>query len=357
MSQTFTDNLDFAAIAAEILDQQKSVYNSLSILKDLPEIDVGSTPFETIHTSGNLKLNYYAPAENTPKGPAILIVYALVNRPYILDLQPDRSLIKSITERGCPVYLIDWGSPSRADRYTDLDDYICHYLDQCVDQVLSHSGTDKVNLLGVCQGGTFSLCYAALFPEKVQTLIPLVTPVDFHSDNCLSLLAQQLDAQNLVDVYGNLPGQMLTEAFKTLMPMRLGLQKQLDLPKQLSTEEKALNFLRMEHWIHDSPDLCGKAFMEFMQWFFEENRLINGTLQIDNQTVELKNIKQPILNIFAQADHLVPPAAASALADLTSSKDYQEECLPGGHIGVFVGKQAQQKLPDLIVAWLNKKAS
>lgn len=347
---------NFSSIATEILAQQQAVLNSLKVLAELESIEVGTTPFSVIYQEGTLSLNYYAP--ETISAPPVMIVYALVNRPYILDLQPDRSLIASLLSRGTPVYLLDWGTPSRADRYTDLEDYICYFLDKAVDAVISHSQQHKVNLLGVCQGGTFSLCYTALFPDKVQTLLPLVTPVDFHSaDNCLAQLARCMNAKELTDTYGNLPGYILTHAFKTLMPMRLGLQKQLDLPKLLANREKALNFLRMERWINDSPDLCGQAFIEFMQWFFEENRLIEGGLQLGNRTVDLTAITQPVLNIYAQGDHLVPPASASALKDITSSLDYQEAPLPGGHIGVFVGRQAQQHLPDLIVDWLKEKHS
>lgn len=349
--------VNFAAIATEIIEQQAAVYKSLQTLESLPKIEVGTSTNNVIYQRDQLRIRYY-PAADGASGPPVLIVYALVNRPYILDLQPDRSLIKGITAAGSPVYLIDWGDPVRADRYRDLEDYLCDWLDDCVDQVINHSQQEKVNLLGVCQGGTFSLCYTALFPEKVNTLIPLVTPVDFHSsDNCLSQLVRCLDAAKLIDIYGNLPGHILTQAFKSLMPMRLGLQKMLDLPKQLASTEKALNYLRMEQWINDSPDLCGQAFLEFVQFFFEGNQLITGGLHIGEQEIDLKAITQPILNIYATLDHLVPPSSAAALKGLTCSSDYQENALPGGHIGVFVGKQAQQHLPGLIVDWLQEHSA
>jgi len=308
-----------------------------------------------IHRQDKLTLNYYPPARPSLHTP-LLIVYALVNRPYILDLQPDRSLIAALGARGIPVYLIDWGYPDQADRYLDLDDYLNDYLDGCVDQVRRHAGSPQVNLLGVCQGGVFSLCYSCLQPAKVKNLITLVTPVDFHTDdNLLAALARQIDAQLVLDTYGNFPGPMMTRAYNSLMPMRLGLHKHLNLPQHLDEPQRAGNYLRMERWINDGPDLAGAAFKEFVQQFFCANALVNGGLQIGGLPVDLSRLPQPLLNLFASKDHLVPPSASKALAQLTGSQDYSEKEYPGGHIGVFVGRQAQTVLPDDIADWLRQR--
>ncbi len=347
-----------AEIAAELIELNGKMLKGLETLSNIDSVEVGASPYLDIYQEDKLQLRYY-PADPQPRvSTPVLIVYALVNRPYILDLQPDRSLIQALSSRGIPVYLIDWGYPDQADRFVDLDDYINGYLHNCVEAVLKHSHQKRLNLLGVCQGGTFSLCYSALYPDKVANLVTMVTPVDFHtSDNTLSHLARCIDIDLALDSYGNFPGQLLTQAYNALMPMRLGLQKQLGLPLQLENRTGALNFLRMERWIQDSPDLAGQAFKEFMTAFFQHNRLVTGGLQIGDQDVDLNNIQQPILNLFAAKDHLVPPAASRALENLTASKDYQEQQFPGGHIGIFVGKHSQQALPDLLFDWLSARDS
>ncbi|MCW8885784.1 MAG: class III poly(R)-hydroxyalkanoic acid synthase subunit PhaC [Motiliproteus sp.] len=344
-----------AEIAKELLELNGKMLKSLETLSHIEHVDVGSTPSEQVYQEDKLVLRYYPPqGEHIQKQP-LLIVYALVNRPYILDLQPDRSLIRSLTEQGIPVYLIDWGYPDRADRYLDLDDYINGYIDNCVNQVLDHSGQSQLNLMGVCQGGTFSLCYTAINPEKVRSLITVVTPVDFHTaDNVLAHLAKGIDAELILSSYGNFPGQMLAQAYNALMPARLGLQKQLGLPMQLEYHTSALNFLRMEKWINDSPDLAGQAFLEFLEAFFIDNRFINGALTIGSEPVDLGNIEQPVLNLYASKDHLVPPAASQALRTQTNSKNYTEHAFNGGHIGIFVGRQSHEKLPTLVAEWLTK---
>ncbi len=112
-------------------------------------------------------------------GTPLLIVYALVNRPSMMDLQEDRSLIRGLLAQGLDVYLIDWGYPDGADRFTTLADYIERFIPRCVEEILRLHRIEKLNLLGVCQGGVMSLCHAALHPERVRNLITMVTPVDF----------------------------------------------------------------------------------------------------------------------------------------------------------------------------------
>ncbi|MEH6650974.1 MAG: class III poly(R)-hydroxyalkanoic acid synthase subunit PhaC [Motiliproteus sp.] len=345
-------------LAEELTDLNSRLVDSLQTLSQLPPVDVGTASHQCIYREDKLRLNFY-PATSNQAGTAqrpLLIVYALINRPYILDLQPDRSLIRALNQRGIPVYLIDWGYPDSADCYLDLDDYINGYIGNCVEAACQHSDYDALNLLGVCQGGAFSLCYSALQPARVNNLITLVTPVDFHTpDNLLSHLSRKLDVEQALGNNGNLPGKFLVQAFNSLMPMRLGLQKSLNLPQQLKSSEQAMNFLRMEQWINDSPDLAGEACREFIDKFYHSNRFIEGQLEIGDQAVELKNYQGPLLNIFAARDHLVPPAASKALAAITGSQDYTEQEFSGGHIGVFVGRHAQQQLPDLIRDWLGAR--
>ena len=356
-------------IARELQTFNEKLVSSYDTLKTLGEIQVGQTAKEEIYCEDKLKLFHYL-AESHPQQSGsdnarhnthpqnktpLLICYALVNRPYMVDLDPQRSFVKRLLELGIDVYLIDWGYPDAADRYLDLDDYINHYLDHCVDQVRQHSQHEQINLLGICQGGTFSLCYTASQPHKIKNLITMVTPVDFHTpDNMLSHLARQIDVDLAVDTYGNIPGAMLNDAYNALMPMRLGIQKNLNMPEQLLDKGKALNFLRMEKWIYDSPDQAGEAFREFISSFFKQNSLMNDSTCIGNTPVHLADIHQPILNIFGRFDHLVPPSASQALASKTSSCDYTESEINAGHIGVFVSSTSQQQVAPQIAHWLNK---
>lgn len=300
----------------------------------------------------------YRPLAEDAGLPPLVICYALVNRPYMMDLQPDRSLIRGLLARGLDVYLIDWGYPDAGDCELALDDYINRYLGACIDHARGARGARgvaAVNLLGVCQGGTMSLCHTALHPARVRNLVTMVTPVDFQTaDNLLSKWVRKVDVDRMVEVLGNIPGALLNATFLSLMPLKLTIQKYAGIADIANDPEALANFLRMERWIHDSPDQAGRAFAEFIRWFFQENRLMRGGLAIGGQAVDPRRISCPLLNIYATGDHLVPPSASRALADLTGSRDYSEFEFEGGHIGVYVSRRAQELLPRTIAEWLGR---
>jgi polyhydroxyalkanoate synthase len=210
-----------------------------------------------------------------------------------------------------------------------------------------------VNLLGVCQGGTLSICHAALNPSNVRNLITMVTPVDFHTpENLLSKWVRKLDVDRMVEVLGNVPGELLNAAFIALMPLKLTARKYAGLADIADDRSALENFLRMERWIHDSPDQAGAAFREFIRSFYRENRLLRGGLEIGGRAVDPRRITCPVLNIYARQDHLVPPSASRPLSGLTGSADYTPFEFDGGHIGIYVSRSAQELLPDTIAQWL-----
>ncbi len=318
--------------------------------------EAGTSSRQIVWQAEKVTLHRYEPLAKPAGLAPVLICYALVNRPYMLDLQPDRSLIRRLLERGLDVYLLDWGYPDRADHLLELDDYISRFLHGAVQHVLDQHGIASLNLLGVCQGGAFSLCYSALHPARVRNLITMVTPVDFQTpENLLSKWMRGIDVDALVDATGNVPGELLNAAYLSLMPFRLTQQKYVGLLDMLDQPQQLETFMRMERWIFDSPDQAGTAFRQFAKWCFQENRLIRGTLVLGGRAVDLRQIVQPVLNIFARQDHLVPPSASIPLARYIGSQDYSPLELDVGHIGMYVSGKAQQQLPEAIFLWLKAR--
>jgi len=292
----------------------------------------------------------------------ILIVYALVNRPYMVDLQEDRSLVRNLLKLGMDVYLIDWGYPSRADRWLTLDDYINGYIDNCVDVVRERHGGNPINILSICHGGTLSLCYTALHPTKVKNLITMVTPVDFHVNEGFANLwagcdagTQGMNIDALVDAFGNIPGEFMNLGFLMMKPFQLGVGKYIDMIDILDSDEKLHNFLRMEEWIFDSPDQAGEAYRQFMKDFYQGNKLIKGEVKIGGKPVDLSKIRIPVLNVYAEEDHLVPPPSSIALQQYIGSSDYTLRSFPVGHIGMYVSGKVQRDLPPTIAQWLKDR--
>ena len=204
------------------------------------EVAIATTEKDEIWRSDKIVLYRYRPIVERKLKHPLLIVFSLVGNYRIVDLQEDRSLVRNLLRSGISVYVIDWGHPSRADRFLGMDDYINDYLAGAVDAVRQQEGDERVNVLGICEGGTFSLCYAALDPEAVQNLILIITPIDFHAEDPEKRLGHGFinmwtrnikpeDVDRLLAAHGNLPGELMGSIFASMTPMRTLLKYNLDL--------------------------------------------------------------------------------------------------------------------------------
>jgi polyhydroxyalkanoate synthase len=340
----------------ELSDVSINLIKGSEILTGLDGIDVGTAPKELVYQEDKLELYHYTQEGEVTCSVPVLIVYALVNRQYMLDLQPDRSMVRNLLQHGMDVYIIDWGYPTKADMYLTLDDYINGYLNTCVDLVRKRSGKHKINLMGICQGGTFCAIYSALYPEKVKNLVTLVAPFDFSTnDGLLFRWSKDMNVDAVVDAYRIIPGDFLNAGYLMLMPFTLNIRKYVDMLDLIEDKDKILNFLRMEKWIFDSPGQAGECLRQFIKDCYQENKLVKGELKVGDKMVNLGNITMPLLNIYASADHLVPPSATKPLNDLVGSTDKSLYEFKGGHIGVFVGSKSQKELAPAISQWLHER--
>jgi polyhydroxyalkanoate synthase len=346
-----------ATLAEEALKMQQKLGAGFKTLRDVEDVGYGATDKEAVYSDGRLTLyRFKGEGKPTTKTP-LLIVYALVNRPYMVDLQSDKSLVRNLLALGEDIYLIDWGYPDGSDRYLTLEDYIERFIGGCVEFLKQRHGVPKIDVLGICQGGAFSLCYASLHPRNVRNLVTMVTPVDFHTpDNMLSNWTRNLDVDLFVDALGNVPADLMNYCYLTLKPFRLNVQKYVGLTDLLDDKAAMEDFLRMENWIFDSPDQAGEAFRQFIKQFYQGNGFIEGGIEIGGREVDLANVTMPILNIYAEQDHLVPPDASRALGRVAGTRDYTELSFKGGHIGIYVSGRAQREVPSAIHAWLRARS-
>ncbi len=339
----------------EFITSQEKLMNSVHTMIEVKDDEFNQTPREVVYTDDKLKLYHYKKQTSYSSKIPTLIVYALVNTPAMMDINQEKSFIKKLLEDGMDLYLIEWGFPTKDDKYLTLDDYIKGYIDGCVDYILESTDSKKLNILGVCQGGSFSLMYTSLHNEKVKNLITMVTPVDFSSDDGLLFKwGKYLNADSMVDAYGVIPGDFMNTGFLTLKPLTLMVNKYIDLVDDLDDTESMSNFMTMERWIFTSPAQAGEAFRQFINDCYHENKLIKGTMKIGEQTVDLKNITVPILNLYAERDHQVPNAASEPLEKYVSSKDVTTKKFPTGHIGMFVSGRSQKEVAPFISDWVKK---
>ena len=354
-----------ARLAREIAANTEKVFKATQLIANTrdEEVKVGTTPKHLVMRRDKVELfRYETLAQQTVSTP-VLVAYGLVGRYTMADLQPDRSLVRSLLNKGLDLWLIDWGQPGRNERWLTIDDYVDDYIDAAIDRIRKETGHDRVTLLGICEGGVFTVCYAALHPEKVKNLVITITPIDFHADindkaahhGFINLWTRSLDPADidkLVETYGVLPGEFMSSVFSMMTPMRSLTKYNFDLIDVVDDEDKFMNFLRMEKWLADRPHHPGEAAKQWLKELYQDNRLIDGTFELSGRRVDLKSITAPVLNVFALDDHIIPPDCSRALGGKIGSSDYTEIPLPGGHVGLFVSSKSQGKLSQNIADWL-----
>ena len=320
------------------------------------DTDIATSPYEIVYEDDRMKLKHYVSSGEAKFKTPLLIVYALINRETMLDLQDGRSVVQNFLKEGVDLYMTDWGYPTRKDRYLTIDDHVNGYLDGVVDFIRKRHNVPKINLMGVCMGGTFSVMYAALHPQKINTLITTVTPTNFDTDKgLLHIWAKEIDADQIVETYGNMPGDLLNIAFLLLNPARLVIDKYLGFLEKVDDKVFVENFIRMEKWIFDSPDVPGETFKECVKDLYQKNLLIQNKKELGGRRVDLKKITMPLLNIYGRYDHLVPPEACDLLTKKVGSKDVEDMCIDTGHIGIYVSSKCQRELVPKIAQWLKAR--
>ncbi len=340
--------------------------NSFLVETKQTDVEIATTPFETVLQIDKVRVLHYQPlTQKKANIPPVLICYGLFGRQTMIDLQEDRSLVRNLLNEGIDVYVVDWGNPTRADQYLTFDDYIDLYLGSCVEHVVEVNGGKPITLFGICEGGTFAAALAALRPELFTGLALAITPIDFHGEQdefwrgegFLNSWIGNLDKDDvdlLIDTYGMLPGAMTGAVFSSLTPIASMTKYNVGLAAMNGNEPAMLNFLRMEKWIADRPDHPGEAGRQWLNELYRENRLANGVFKVLGETVDLSKIQCPVLNIYAEQDHIIPVSCSKALGKFVEPKLYEEIGFPGGHVGVFVSRKAQGVVAGGITNWLKR---
>ncbi len=299
---------------------------------------------------GMLVREFHGPSGNRPN--PVLIVYSHVNLPYITDLTSQHSLVCRLIESGHKVFLIEWSEVNSEARTRDLSVYLHDYLDKSIDFILGKYGVEKLDLIGICQGGTFCLCYASIHPEKIRSLVTMVTPVDFQAgESIIWKWARKIDFPQLEKIPVNIPGSMITLFFQSLRPFDEVMRSIQVIQNPESLKNLNLTAL-IDQWVFECPDQPGMAFAQFMHQFYQKNKLVRGEFKIGEHLINLGNIDCPVLNLYATSDHLVPPESASVLKRYIHRKRYSEMTYDGGHIGLMVGTKAHQTILPQMAEWL-----
>ncbi len=361
-------------ITATVDAQQRTLEATMEYFERVPklaeqvervaDIEVGTTPSEVVYSENKLELLHYTPEmagidPETAQDVPILIVYALINKPYILDLQADRSVVRRLLEAGFEVYLIDWGEPSRLDASLTLEDYVCRYTDNCVDVVRERSGQESINLLGYCMGGTMGVMYASLFPQKVRNLGLMAAGLCFDdTGGVLELWGEKpyYDPQNVTDSFGNVPADFLDVGFALMDPVSNYVGKYLRLYDNVEDDAFVENFARMERWLGEGIDVAGATYEQFIEDIYQDNKLAHNEFYLGDDHVDLNEIEMPIIQIVGHYDHLIPPESSTAFNDLVASEDVTTFDAKTGHIGLSVSSSSHEELWPSVADWFAERS-
>jgi polyhydroxyalkanoate synthase subunit PhaC len=319
--------------------------------------DLGSTRKETIFTDGTLKLQHYYPQADELYRVPVLIVYSLVNQPYILDLAPGQSLIEFLLRQGFDVYMIEWGRPRSEHTHLRMEDYVLDRIPRCVAKVVEDSGEPEVSIIGYCIGGLLAVMYAALHPDgPLKNLVCLAAPID--SDGLESLkkwMESHFDEQLLIDTHGNVPPDLVQNTLRMLRPFGK-VAGQMNLLNNLDKEDFVTSNLRFAKWESDNVPFPAAAFKQLVNDFLRGNKLIRNEWELDGKRIDLGRIRVPLLHLLAEYDHITPYAAAKALVPLVGSADRGEIVLKGGHVGLVAGRSAVKQMWPALVKWLGERS-
>lgn len=314
---------------------------------------VAQTPADEVYTEGKLRLLRYRPAVEQPAPVPLLIVPSLINRYYLLDLVPGRSLVEYLVGRGLDVFLIDWGTPGPEDRSTTFDQYITGALRRATQRVRAISGQDRISMLGYSMGGTFTAIFATLYGRYVANLVQLAAPIDFHDDGIMSQWTRKdrFNVDLVVDTLGAMPAALMQASFRMLKPT-YQIAQQIALADQFGDTEAAQDFLALQFWLDDNIPFLGEAYRTYIKECYQENHLVQGKLVVGGRRVDLSQIEAPLLTVVATRDMICPPQSSKVLNELISSPDRAILELPSGHTSIVAGHDAATQLWPQLADWL-----
>ena len=273
----------------------------IEFVGDPEKIEVGLTPRSVVYTEGSKNLYLYK-GKNEKNSP-LLLVYSLINRPYIFDLRPNRSMIEFLTNNGFDIYLLDWGDPRPEDAFSDLSELINGTMNRAVNYIAKLHHQKNIDMLGYCMGGTFASIYTAIYPDKINKLTLLTTPLSKNEGGLLQDIGKKLDVNKALSSKGIISGREMKMFFNSVKPVGM-IKKERDFWKNKGEEKFLDTFLPVEKWSNDTPNIPSKVFSEFLDICFKHD-LTTDEIVLGGKQVNFKNIKNKVFSIGAEHDWII----------------------------------------------------
>ncbi len=312
-----------------------------------------TTPYEIVLGTGLLRLRHYRPQVPNRSAPPVLLVYSLIKRPYILDLLPERSVVRSFLRQGFSVYLTDWLPPSAEDAGRGLQDYVESDLANAVACIRHRERVERVALVGSCLGGFFAAVYAALHPHEVERLAVLALPFESRPPFVPAM------AEFLAHSYGNVPAWWIRAGLNARVadprsvPVYLAAElREAELAAADASPEAHGLIRAFGAWVESDVPFAGQLFLDVMADAYGRGLFAANRLTVGGRHVALENIECPVLNVCGAHDQLVPAAESAAFVRHVGSRDAANLVFDCGHLGLMLSRAAHDGLWPHLGRWI-----
>jgi len=337
-----------------------STKKCMEILQFDPDPQTGLTPKDVVWKKNKARLYRYVSPQGYQHRIPILMIYALINKPYILDLIPGMSLVEHLLDAGFDVYLLDWGDFDWEDRNLTYGNLVYDYIARAVQKVSQISNANELTMLGYCMGGTMASMYTALLPQsKIKNMVLLSAPIDFKEAGVQSawMRAPGYDADRIADTYQLIPRDFIDYGVKMLRPGTNYWGTYTRLWKCVDEGTPVEAWKALNKWVNDNINFPGEAYRQWVKDLYQANKLVNNQFMVQGKRVDLTKIESNLLVMAGQKDHLVLPYQARAVLDYVSSQDKIFYELPVGHGGLVFGNYAKQNSYPVISGWLAERSA
>ncbi len=323
---------------------------------------IAQTPYDVVWQHGIVRLlRYKTPADAEPrKRIPLILVFAVMNTPWVLDLYPGNSFVEHMVQKGYDVYLVDWGSPTSAEKDWTFETYALNLLPQIVATVKKLSESDEFSMLGWCLGAVITTIYAAMRPaDGLKNLILLTAPLSFSAEDDIEFRRwlKYIDVPKLLAMNGGLmPAQYIKAGSQNLKPIENSIGNYLGLWHHLDDTRFVEMWSAMNTWLSLNVPMAGALYSQLTDKFYLGNHLTDGRFEATEGIVKLANVRADVLAIIAESDHITPPPQTARAIPLFERADKTVLRMPGGHVGVMVGGAAKKKAWPALEGWLASRS-
>ena len=372
MSKNSPGPRGLAKLERTVIRAATGFVNGIEWLQRDPTDVVDLTPYDVVGQRDLVTLRHYRPLLHdedleigsetvrieAPRRPTpVLLIPPLMVQPWIFDLAPRRSMVKTLLRAGFDVFLVDFGAPGPEHQGVTLNHYVLDWVPYAVDRTLEVSQNEPLALLGYCQGGLFALFHTAVHKDpRVSAIVTIGAPIDAQKMLLLNVFVRYGHAQieAISRRLGNVPGGLSATAFRLTNPIG-SVTRYSDLFLNLWNDDFVNGFDGVTAWTSHFVDYPGDAFRQLLGDFVKDNKLMHGTMQFGDKVANLRDITCPVLAFAGKTDKIVPTDAAREVLSVLGTKDTTFREVPGGHMGVMAGRHAPTQVWGYAAEWLKER--